>query len=351
MRVFHHTEHGSFHKEVLLLIKERMNWPDIVKSISIVCIIVGHTGIAEIQFLVHPFHVPVFFMIYGYFFSNKADMFKSIKNYFSRMIIPYAATCAFLMLFNVIKNIILNAAEGEYDILNICIGWIGAFLFGRTYQSTVLGYEIFSVGALWFLPCLFIASVVFRLIFSLKYRDIISIVIAVGGVIISRYVTLPWHIEVALVAVMFLDIGVAIRRYKLVENKSYPLLITGLLLYAAGVVVNFVLKTCVDYASSSYNLFVFDWIVAMGTSYAIFCFAKSIEKLPLMNLVSAYGSCTMTVLVFHSIESSIINWRVFFKLGYLVGGSIAMFLKLFGSILAVLLVKKVSAVVASKKNN
>ncbi len=332
--------------------KERMKWPDIVKAFAMICIIIGHTGVPVLQYLVHPFHVPVFFIINGYFFSSKSDIKESIKNYWKRMVIPYMLACIFLMVFNILKNFVEYYRGNEViNTVNIFIGWVGAFLFGRTSSSTVLGYDIYSVGASWFLPCLFVAMIIYRFIVNLKHRDIISFGIAIVGVIISNFINLPWHIEVSFVAVLFLNVGKTFAQKRIAEKISYPFFIAGILLYCGSVAVNFIMESCVDYASSSYHLFIFDWITAIGTSYVIIFVFKWLENLSVMKAVSVYGAHTMSVLIYHTIESSLINWRIFFKLGYYVGGALAVFLKIAGSVLVVYLVIKINTARHSGKVN
>lgn len=49
--------------------KSRLLEFDIAKGIAILCVILGHLGIKEIDRVVFVFHMPLFFLISGYFLS------------------------------------------------------------------------------------------------------------------------------------------------------------------------------------------------------------------------------------------------------------------------------------------
>ncbi len=69
----------------------RLRYIDIAKGISIICIILGHLGVAEINRVVFTFHVPIFFLITGYFVSSKRTVRQFIKVKFRTLIVPYAS--------------------------------------------------------------------------------------------------------------------------------------------------------------------------------------------------------------------------------------------------------------------
>ena len=55
---------------------------DIARGIAILCIIIGHLGrpaINTINRVVFTFHVPIFFLISGFFFSEEGDILPFIK--------------------------------------------------------------------------------------------------------------------------------------------------------------------------------------------------------------------------------------------------------------------------------
>ena len=59
--------------------KKRICYIDIAKGFAMLCIIAGHFGIASADRFVYTFHVPLFFLLSGYFLSTKTDFLPSMK--------------------------------------------------------------------------------------------------------------------------------------------------------------------------------------------------------------------------------------------------------------------------------
>ena len=54
--------------------KKRLQYLDIARGIGMICIILGHLGNDTINRIVYPFHVPLFFLIAGYFINEKKNL-------------------------------------------------------------------------------------------------------------------------------------------------------------------------------------------------------------------------------------------------------------------------------------
>lgn len=324
--------------------KKRMIWADLLKAFSIICIIAGHTGISFVCYFVQTFHVPIFFFISGYFYKNRS-IGESIAKSAKRNIMPYLFICLFLLIYNLIISVVdyfINGGDPQF--IEVIIGWFCAFIFSRTYESTILGYKIYSVGASWFLPAFFISYMVFALICRSKYKNIISVAVTLLGYFISLFIKLPWHIETALECIVFMSAGHIFREHNFIEKLDLKkwLIITAVWLF--GILRNLITGTWSDYASSSFRcFFIGDIIISVCGIISLIYIAKSFEKFnksKIIRAIAVYGQNTMTVLSFHAIESSIINWNILFYFGFLIGGLIAIILKYLGSVVAVILVNK-----------
>ena len=51
---------------------DRVAWIDVAKGVAMVAIVVGHLDISYIDRLVYPWHVPLFFIVAGFFLSQKS---------------------------------------------------------------------------------------------------------------------------------------------------------------------------------------------------------------------------------------------------------------------------------------
>ena len=65
---------------------------DMLKGIGILLVIIGHTFMKEIGPYIQAFHMPLFFMVAGYFFKYKAPKNLLTKD-FRRLIVPYNRRC------------------------------------------------------------------------------------------------------------------------------------------------------------------------------------------------------------------------------------------------------------------
>ena len=104
--------------------KNRVKYIDIARGIAILCIILGHLGNATINRIVYTFHVPIFFLITGYFMSDKMSTREFCQKRIRTLILPYVYTCILMILFSFLKGLLSGNA-----ISNI-IKWTVASLYG-----------------------------------------------------------------------------------------------------------------------------------------------------------------------------------------------------------------------------
>ena len=153
----------------------------VMKGIAIISVVIGHT-INDDRF-VNQYHLATFFFVSGYFLKyfhiNNLRYF--IWNKFKHLYIPYMK---FGVLFLLIHNILyyLHIANNRYN-WNDIIHEIRNFTIGLTSQEPLM-------GAMWFLPALFVVSVIAASTISIskKYTNtnILIIAIPVIGYILCK---------------------------------------------------------------------------------------------------------------------------------------------------------------------
>lgn len=150
--------------------KQRLDYLDTAKGIAIILVILGHI-ISPDDYLVrnwrnwlYSFHMPIFFIISGFLINlsnTNISITKFIKKKFNTLIIPYIS----------------------FALINFC------FIMYNLYMQQGLNKKIFIVhliyiiklcgrSAIWFLPCLFISEVSFKILtckISNKYLRLIII--------------------------------------------------------------------------------------------------------------------------------------------------------------------------------
>lgn len=132
---------------------KRIEWLDQLRGAAMFFVVLGHIDCidSEHRLLIYAFHMPLFFMISGATFRpGKYESFKScVIDKAKKLLVPYVL----LFLVNIplwyLNNRILGTSEAP--VLKV--------LAGMPLANQELGYM--SSGALWFLPALFLVSVLF----------------------------------------------------------------------------------------------------------------------------------------------------------------------------------------------
>ncbi len=145
----------------------------IAKGIAIILVVVGHAeGPGLLTSFIYTFHMPLFFITAGYFFSRKylADPWTFISKRINGLYFPFLKwSLVFLLLHNVWFHFgILNEEYGN---------WTGGVTHPYTFNSAMRrivmmvtgmnGYDEFMAGAFWFFRGLLVASIVFLLLYKL----------------------------------------------------------------------------------------------------------------------------------------------------------------------------------------
>ena len=176
---------------------KRIEYFDIAKGIAMLCIIAGHLENARINQFVFTFHVPLFFLVSGYFLNDRLPVKEYAKKKAKQLMIPYVVAWGFIMP---------RAVYGAYQ-------WLGSFeAVWKTVVNQVLaglygsgseiheiwigeGFFVPTVGAIWFLPALLFALVIVRYFMRWRHCGICVLFIAVIAVSYT-HLTLPTILRV-----------------------------------------------------------------------------------------------------------------------------------------------------------
>lgn len=188
---------------------------DILKGIGIILVIIGHMHTVPIilRTIIFSFHMPLFFLVAGYFFKPNFDFKDKTKKDFSRLVVPYIFTAFILLLYN-----IFQAFVGEDRNLGIITKGLIAAIYGSgARHSSLLWGDMPVIGAIWFLLALFWCRVVYNIIAcKTRHKYIVAGVVSVIATLADRYlISLPFTILPGLSAMMFYLIGDWLRNHKL----------------------------------------------------------------------------------------------------------------------------------------
>lgn len=144
--------------------KSRTGYVDVAKGIAILCIILGHFNIFAIRRVVFTFHVPIFYLITGYYTSAKRSRADHIRRKLRTLIVPYAVTCGVIIAGAMAKNAVLTGGPGTG---RVALDWLYAALYGsgNNYKDP---FYIKAIGAIWFLWASFWGSCALRLLLDAR---------------------------------------------------------------------------------------------------------------------------------------------------------------------------------------
>lgn len=289
--------------------QSRIEYFDLARGIAILCVILAHFPVLEIPGLLSracfSFHMPLFFLISGYFFRDKLfSDFLSSKS--KQLLIPYLICLIGIIGSSVLWSVYLQREESiEQSILN----WIWAGLYGSGMLYTE-PFWIEAIGAIWFLPALFWALLL--LYFCLRRKNpLIWIVIAILiGFYTKKYFWLPLSIQSSLICVVYLYIGYRFKQ-KDVLNRIFvrPFWAAAVfLLWAVYLAVGggkLYLVRGYFGLGLLYDLF-FSVIASVAVLYL--CWRISGLKWKIKNVLLFWGRNFLKVLCIHVIELNTFPW-------------------------------------------
>lgn len=284
--------------------KKREKWLDILKGIAILLIIIGHTPINDTLYkFIWSFHVPLFFLISGYTFSKREEK-EFIKGKFKRLMIPYYFTCILLIIANIISDMVLHI--DNVSILPIFKRWIWAGLYGSCWPYHT-PFEIYDIGAIWFLCTLFVALILFNFVMNQdeKYHMVLIAILVYIGFSLNQFMWLPFNFASACVCTLLLYTGYLAKKADILHHKSMVLNFV-LLIISFICILN---QSMTIVGNNTYTYGLFSLIGAISISYFVAKLSKLLEKIPIIcNVLSYIGKNTLIILCFHLIELNFIDW-------------------------------------------
>lgn len=261
----------------------RLRWLDILKFLGIASVVFGHiyTGQAAVNWL-YTFHVPLFFAVGGVVFRPR-EILADIRRRAYRILVPYAVFGIVILLYYFFL---------ERRFRDIDVGLAEGFLGLLTGSIDSLSFH----SHLWFLPCYFLTSVLYNILYRLVKPAACRIICGAACVayVLLPIPVLPWGADRApgflgLFALgnIAADTGLTERAEKL----SIPVkLISAALLTGASIALSLTGLTSGIM-----------WIVCAVVETAGFAFlALALDKLSLpARFMADIGKMTLVILCIH----------------------------------------------------
>ena len=286
----------------------RIEWADTARGIAILCVILGHMNISKyLEYIIFSFHMPVFFLLGGYFLKpgdNKSFIVKKAKH----LLIPYAFTCICIIILSQIPYLTGKISDIEYiqPESSTLINQIKASLLGSGDRKDFLWIRAEAyVGAIWFLLALFWDQIIINFVIQTHIPYIFIYVFAVIGIISSMFFWLPLSIQSAAAGAVFVTIGYKFSGKdigRIIDNKKIMLLC--FILWGIYLCLCFYFDTRLSLASARFPFGPLDFICPTAASVVVFRIShRLMPRIPkLKDLLSWLGKNSLVVLCFHLLE-------------------------------------------------
>ncbi|MCR5144586.1 MAG: acyltransferase family protein [Lachnospiraceae bacterium] len=285
-----------------MITPNRRYW-DIVKGIGIICVVLGHSCDFFHDF-VYQFHLPLFFFVSGFMYSEKKygddpwlNLTNKIKTSWLKYVVIY---WVILLLHNKFIEWGMMPIEATYFDKQQLANALVLAMFGTANE--LMG------GTLWFVPVLVLSSAILGIIVFISrklfegeksiYKFIFQaicvwIMVPLGWKL--HGVLLPCNIQVVLLVVVFQWIGYLIRNYGDGLQKYLSYIVGALAIIFVYIVSK---HHCLDLIFG--NLYGGMYFVAFCGIYASLVLAKFIDALPkLANVIAYWGNKSFMIMVLH----------------------------------------------------
>lgn len=295
------------------------------KGLAIALMILGHCldSSLPLREFIYSFHMPLFFVLAGFTMHAKPRA-QVVKSSVRRLLVPYFLVCAILMAFAFVPP---SSISADLDTQKSAAVVLVEILYGSGEPGVILGHHFQAIGALWFLPCLFVARIVFNeiLLAGEKLKTLLSArscdvrrqmtgmfgfeLALVSAVFASGFVTgdwahLPFDIDTAMIAVGLMFVGYCV---KTIGMENIPLAVWILL---ALVWSQYSTAGLNEMAIRAYLENPLSLVTGVAGSLVVMRALMALEHVPGLSKGLAWcGVSSLTILCVHRVESAVFNWQ------------------------------------------
>lgn len=288
---------------------ERIKYIDAVKGFAVLLMIFGHMKIHNLNWIIYSFHMPLFFILSGFFFNPIKSVSKRAKS----LLIPYAYSALIIVFLEVIFQCFqFFTTDATFSITSIEWTIISA-ICGSGKIAGIGNYFIPDIGPIWFLIALALGNYILHIIkrielkFNLQHGVIFGCLISaiLGWTISLVRGQVPFSINQALEVPLFLWFGNILHReiktHSCNSNHKFIIAISLVLPWALLLYINHNKQyMSMTYMESIY--FPIYIIGAMSASAIIIIVFKYIYTRKKMYALEVLGSATLLILCIHTID-------------------------------------------------
>ncbi len=260
---------------------KRIDYLDYSKGIAIILVVLGHIfNGGNIKTYIYSFHIPLFFIISGYLFNY--SNINSFKEFISKKTKVYLIPYLTFSIINILGYYIFSS--------------LSFIVLRNNFLETI---KFCGIGALWFLPVLFIAESIFMFC-KINIKNFIYSILILGG--ISFVALAIWMLTKSfialilirsMIALIFIIIGYSLCNIiKNLNLKWYQIAIIMLLNIVLAMINGYV-----DLWGIQFNNIILYFINSVLGSLNIISISKKINS----KLLSFWGRNTLIIMGTHQL--------------------------------------------------
>lgn len=295
---------------------------DIMKGVGILLVMLGHShnfpggyelpGLA--RWIIDSFHVPLFFVIAGYFSPphsplSQGDWKKDVAKYFKRLVVPYLVVSAIVVAYNGLVAI----KRHDWDVF---LGVLGSYTFGNYFVRSFRFPDDMGLGPVWFLLALFWAKTLLLFVSRLgKCTCLVCFLLAWAFSLIK--LPLPFMLNQGVTALGFLAVGYWCRQHTIPAWLGVLSVICWL--------VSMFLRLPINPAAAYYPLYPINVLSASGATMLLYFLCRWIKRIPYLSEgFATIGRNSMNVLCAHTVDMRCNALRIVLRCIPFIGSSMTL---------------------------
>ena len=269
-------------------------------------VIIGHTGCSwPIYESIYAFHMPLFFLVSGLFFSTKKSVMQGVKLECKRILVPYFEIC-------LVTTLSLFLLGEHYEC------FVRSFIKGTHVPND---YRI-NFGPIWFLLALFWCRIIYRVLseyINIKWRTIIiSLVVftilTINLCISDEIYKFPMNFLQGVVCMFYYHVGILLKENKGIEvlrswnrSRKFMFLIISAFLLLVSVIFYRRMGSNMNLSILNAPLLPIDFLNAICLTlslYLIICFVSNnfVRLRPVQYFLRWCGEKSMSIFAVHCVE-------------------------------------------------
>jgi fucose 4-O-acetylase-like acetyltransferase len=297
-----------------IAVGKRDKFWDIVKSIGIISIVIGHCFPLLSKF-VYTYHLAIFFLVGGYLFNENKYAKKPFDYIGHKLSSTLPKYFWYFVLFILINNIFIRigiypSTYALFSLKDIVAQILAASIF---FGPAGVG------GALWFVPLLVYSMIFFCFIVGLLKRlnktkhqliilGLITILIGVIGIKLAvAKVEIIYHLQSCLLIMPFILIGYFLRKIEIEKVNKY------LNPYLSVLCILFILLTlkytgqAIDISSSNIISPILFYPISIAGLYFVLYLSKILSNLKGNQLLAGIGKYSFDIMALHFLVFKLID--------------------------------------------